>query len=180
MDDYEDGVLPAVCASSGEPSDRLYHSHLRHSPLWPLLFLVVFPFGIIVTVVLCLVLSRQADGFLPYSDAVQRRMRQSMRAGWIVSGVGVAVAALALYGLSVNAIQRAFVVFLVLGVLTAIGGLFRVSFPAGSVGGMPDRNGRWITLRHVSRGFADAYDAQEQRRRAERRAERDAAFTDRA
>jgi hypothetical protein len=171
MDDFEDGALPMVCASSGQPADRLYTSHVQYSPLWPFLFLVLFPFGILVTVVLCFVLSRRADGFLPYADAVHRRMRRSRTAGWIAAAVGCLMTALGGFGLAGRAIESAFTLLLLVGVVTIIAGLTRAAYPSGSIGGKPDANGRWITLRSLSTEFVVAYEAQERRRRAERRYE---------
>jgi hypothetical protein len=176
MDDFEDGVLPMVCSSSGAPADQLYHSHLRHSPAWPFLFLLFFPLGVVITVVLCTVFTRKADGLLPFADETQRRMRRSRRAANLTAGVGLGFAVLAIVGLVGHQIVPVFIAMLVVGALVVVGGLIRAAVPAGSIGGKPDSNGRWITLSGVSHAFADAYDMQERRRRAERRAE----VTDRA
>jgi hypothetical protein len=171
MDDFEDGVLPRVCASSGAPGDRLYHSNIDYAPAWPFLFLLLFPFGILIAIVLRFTLTRRAEGFLPYADHIQRHMRVSRRHGWIATGIGAGVIAGGGAGLMGRAIQPVFTAMLVVGILVVVGGLIRACYPAGSIGGKPDANGRWIELAPVSNEFADAYEAQERQRRAERRAE---------
>jgi hypothetical protein len=34
--DFGDGVLPRVCASSGDEATRLHRMQARHNPWWPL------------------------------------------------------------------------------------------------------------------------------------------------
>src|SRR5689334_11445957 len=89
VEDFEDGVYPDVCASSGvEGGTRLYRAEATYRPGWVWLLLLGGPFGIVVAVVLSFALRRSVPGYVPYQPTVQStiaRQRQRFAAGGLVA-----------------------------------------------------------------------------------------------
>ena len=172
IEDFEDGVLPDVCVSSGAPADgRSASSISTRTSGWLWLFVFAGPFGIVGALVLASVLRKTAHGRLPYARAVQDRLAERMRtyAWFAVSSIGLFAGGLALAQADG---------FGPVGTVVMFGAAFVGAFfvflwsnPPGSVGGHLDSTGRWVELDPVSPRFAAAYERQEADRRAARRAE---------
>ena len=175
IDDFEDGVLPLVCAGSGVPSERRWKVEATsRTPGWVWLFLLAFPWGLLAILVLSAALRKRTPGFVPYTDAHQAAVQGRVRtAAWFaVSGMALVVGGVALLT------QPG---FRPLGAVVAAGAAFVTAFsyflwlnPPGSAGLTLDRTGRWVELDPVAPAFARAYEEQEARRRAARRAEAEA------
>jgi hypothetical protein len=174
IDDFEDGVLPAVCASSGAAEARLHRiSVSSRAPGW--LWLAVFagPFGILAALVVSAVLRKTAHGYVPYVPEVQARLSQrSHRYAWgLVQSIGAVTAAFVVATFAGSAFTGIAVAVAVAGVIGIVVFAFLWSYVPGSVGGRLDGTGRWVELFPVSAAFAAAYEDQEARRRAARRDE---------
>ena len=80
VDDFEDGVLPRVCASSGEPADGLVPVPGDAWRLaWPVLLLLFGPIGFVAMVVVMALLHGHVDGWLPLSDRAHAGSRACRR-----------------------------------------------------------------------------------------------------
>ena len=172
IDDFEDGVLPGVCASSGAAGARLYRIDVStRTPGW--LWLCVFggPAGIVVGLVLSGVLRKSATGYVPYTEDVHATLRERRRTySWFLIGGLAAVVG----GLALSLVDG----YAALGVVLMVGGFFLAAFfgflwsnVPGSVGGTLDSTARWVVLDPVSARFAEDYEAQEADRRRARRDE---------
>lgn len=175
IDDFEDGVLPEVCASSGAPSERLYKTDISsRTPGWVWLCVLGGPFGIALALVLAAVLRKTAHGYLPSTDEVQARLQVRSRLG---ARCFVASIALLVVGLLLATTAEGFgplgAVIMGVAAVSALVAAFLFSNVPGSVGGHLDSTSRWVELEPVSPWFVAAYDAQESARRAERRAQVD-------
>jgi hypothetical protein len=173
IEDFEDGVYPDVCASSGATGGtRLYRADISSRVGWVWLLLLGGPVGLLAAIVLSVVLRKTAKGYLSYTDAVQRRIRRrSQRMLWgVVASLAVVAGSLLLSTAGTSAYRGLAVAGFAGGVLGVVVFAFFWSNPPGSVGGALDSTGRWIDLDPVSTRFADAYEQQEARRRAARRA----------
>ena len=178
IDDFEDGVVPAICAGSGAPADRNYVVRASsRAPGWVWLALLGGPGGLLLALLLSGVFRKSTSGYLPYRDAYQDRMRARIRtAGAVgVAGVGVAIAGFALLGGTWGGLG---LVFFVGGLLAASIGAFFWFNPPGSVGVTLDATTRWVELDNASPAFVQAYEQPEARRRAARRAAAAAAAQD--
>ena len=173
IDDFEDGLVPGICASSGRPGARLYHAEIpSRGAAWVWLLAFAGPVGIVVALILTGVLRKSAQGYLPYREEVQEliRLRSSRYAQGLVASLTLLTAAFVL-----SVASRDFrPLSVLLGIAAVVGamgfGFFWINVP-GSVGGHLDGTGRWIELDPVAPAFAAAYEAQEARRRAARRDE---------
>jgi hypothetical protein len=173
IDDFEDGVLPPVCASSGRDGARLYASEISSkTPPW--LFLLIFggPMGIVAALVLASVLRKSANGYLPYAVEVQDRMRLRARLAtrWFVGSIALLVCGLVL-ATAAEGFGALGAVIMGIAALSAVVAAFLYSNLPGAVGGQLDSTARWIELDPVNARFAAAYEAQEAARRAARRDE---------
>ena len=174
IEDFEDGVYPDVCASSGaEGGTRLYRVQISNRVRWVWLLVLGGPVGILAAVVLSGVLRKTASGYVPYTPAVQARLQQRVRTyAWIAVASAVVAVGSLLLGLSGD---DGFDTLALLGVLGGsafvLVALFLWVNPPSSVGGALDSTGRWIELDPVSARFAAAYEQQEARRRAGRRSD---------
>jgi hypothetical protein len=76
IEDFEDGVLPSVCVSTGARPDRLYRIGFSRTPVWSVFVaLFLFPIGL-----LGIPLARsRTTGYLPFTDEVQERMHRARR-----------------------------------------------------------------------------------------------------
>lgn len=162
IDDFEDGVVPAICAGSGAPADRNYVVRASsRAPGWVWLALLGGPGGLLLALLLSGVFRKATSGYLPYDDGYQDRMRARIRTAGAVAGF-------ALLGGTWGGLA---LVFFVGGLLTASVGAFFWFNPPGSVGATLDSTVRWVELDNASPAFVRAYEEQEARRRAARRAE---------
>ena len=180
IDDFEDGLLPGICAASGAPGARLYHADIpSKAPAWVWLLVFAGPAGIVLALLVAQFARKVAHGYVPYADEVQAVLRERSRryALAVVSCVALFTTVLVLLatgGLGVGSASGFRTLGLVLCGAALLGGLvffFLWCNLPGSVGGNLDSTGRWIELDPVSAGFAAAYEAQEADRRAARRAE---------
>ena len=174
IDDFEDGLLPDVCASSGAPGARLYWITVSSkTPAW--LWLGVFggPAGIVAALVLSSVLRKSASGYVPYTAETHARLQRARRrATWgVLQGLGAVVAAVALAALGPPSFHLVASAVGVAGLVAVVVFAFLYANPPGSVGGHLDSTSRWVELDPVSTRFAAAYEAQEAERRAARRDE---------
>ena len=168
VDDFEDGALPRVCASSGAPADGLYKVEATYKPSWPAVFIVLGPIGWLVMLVAAAGNTRRVTGLVPFADAAHQRMVRVRWVNWrraleVAAGTVVGVVLLALLNQTTVAIVVAFV-----GVAVTIGFWVAGSRPPGSVGVKLARNGRSIEMVNVSDAFIAGYREQEVRRRAVR------------
>lgn len=164
VDDFEDGVLPRVCASSGEPVNARYGFRATHSSAWPVLLLLAGPAGFVAMVVVMALLHSRVDGWLPLSDRAHQAVRASRRRALrrlgelLVVGAG-GVALLAWFQ------WTTLLVIVVLVGSVSIGWCVATVFrPEGSLGLRLSRNGRVVTIIDASDEFVAAYRAQEERR----------------
>ena len=172
IDDFEDGVLPGVCASSGVPGARLCRIDASsRTPGWLLLCLLGGPFGIIAGLVLSGALRKTASGYVPYSYHVHAKLQDRLQTyAWL--GVGGVAGIVGGLGLSMADGYGP------LGVVLLAGGFFLAAFfgflwsnVPGSVRATLDSTSRWVVFDPVSAAFAEAYEAQEADRRRARRAD---------
>ena len=165
--DFEDGVLPDVCASSGDAADGLYRIRFAHTPGWAIVIaLVLFPVGLIV-----IPFARvSVTGYLPFTDLVQERMRAARHNSLVRLGVLATFMVLVVWALWLLDHDLA-VVPLAFGVVGCGVLALMASSPRGSVGGRLESNRRWVRLTDVSGAFAYEYERQLDRHRAERRAQ---------
>lgn len=171
IDDFEDGVLPGLCAGTGVTADRNYVVRATsRAPGWVWLALLAGPGGVLLVLLLSGVFRKSTTGYLPYADAYQDRMRSGIRVAGGLAGAGAAaaVAGSALLGGPYRGLGF---FFLVGGLLAASVGVFLWFNPHGSVGLTLDSTVRWVELDNASPAFVRAYEEQEARRRAARRAE---------
>jgi len=170
IDDFEDGVLPGICAGSGAPADRNYVVRATsRAPGWVWLALLAGPGGLLLVLLLSAVFRKSTTGYLPYDDAYQDRMRSRIRVAGVVAVAGVAAA---VAGFALGGSYRGLgFLFFVGGLLAASVGAFLWFNPPGSVGLTLDSTVRWVELDNASPAFVRAYEDQEARRRAARRAE---------
>ena len=172
IEDFEDGVYPDVCASTGVFGEtRLYERTVStKAPGWLLLGLLAGPVGIVAALVLSGALRRSATGVVPYHPTAQHRIARRRELAARVALVGLAVDIGSLVLLSrTGGFDGIALVGLGLGIVAAVvGGFFWINVP-GSVGGTLDSTSRWIELDSVHPRFAAAYEEQEARRRAARR-----------
>ena len=178
IDDFEDGLLPGICSSSGADGARLYRIAVSsRMPGW--LWLAVFggPVGIFAAFVLSGVLRKTAYGYVPYTDEVHNRLRARARrsaqglatciavfcGSFVLSWAGPFSGGGGFRGIAFLLAVGAFVVGLVCA-------FFWANVP-GSVGGFLDSTTRWVELGPVSERFALAYEQQEADRRQARRDE---------
>ena len=180
IDDFEDGLLPGICASTGAPGARLYHASIpSKAPAWVWLLVLTGPAGILLALLVAQLARKVAHGYVPYTDELQAVLRErSRRYGHaVISCAALFLAVLVLLasdGLGAGGSRGFQSLGLVLCGVAVLGGLvfaFLWSNVPGSVGGHLDSTGRWIELDPVSTRFAEAYEAQEADRRAARRAE---------
>jgi hypothetical protein len=171
IDDFEDGVLPAICAATGAPADRNYEVRATsRASGWVWLALLAGPGGILVALLFSGVFRKSTSGYLPYLDAYQDRMRSRIRIAAVGAGAGVA-AALGGFALLGGTWGGLGLLFFVGGLLAASLGAFFWFNPPGSVGATLDSTVRWVELDNASPAFVRAYEGQEAHRRAARRAE---------
>ena len=174
IDDFEDGLLPGICASSGRAGARLYKADISsRGSGWAWLLVFAGPIGIVAALLLTGALKRTAHGYLPYREEVQDviRLRSRRYAQGLVGSLALLTAAFVLTVASRD-FRPLSVLLGVAGVIAAVGFAFFWANVPGSVGGHLDGTGRWIELDPVAPAFAAAYDAQEAHRRASRRDER--------
>lgn len=169
IDDFEDGVLPEACVSSGRPTTAQYHVAAHRQPWWPLWFVLLGPVGLVLAAAVSAALHQRVPGFLPFDDEVQavgRAQRRNRTAAMVVAAVAtggvVLVAGGAGYG------QTALVAFLAGAVITGLL-WFAAARPRGAVGLRLERDGRWVRVDDASPVFVAAYEAQEAARRERRR-----------
>ena len=172
IDDFEDGVVPGVCAGTGAPGARLYHvSASSRTPGWAWLGLLAGPAGIVFVFLAGAFLRKTAKGYLPYVDEHQDRMRRRIRVSGGVAAAGVALAVVSLLPLRTVGFATLGTAGVVVGGLALVIGLFLWANPPGSVGITLDSTGRWVEVDSASPAFTLAYEQQEARRRAARRAD---------
>ena len=174
IEDFEDGLLPGICASSGADGARLYATSLRSKPIpWLLLAIFAGPFGILAAIVLASALRKTVEGYVPYTPKVHAQVqRRVIRCAWgVAQGFGAVVAALVLAVAGPDSFAPIAVIVGIAGLLAFAVFSFLCSNPPGSVGGHLDSTGRWVVLDPVATRFALAYEAQEDDRREARRAE---------
>ena len=164
VDDFEDGVLPWVCASSGEPVTARYGFRATHSSAWPVLLLVAGPVGFVAMVVVMALLHGHVDGWLPLSDRAHEAVPRLPPSGAPTPGRGARRErrrgrAPGVVGLDHVAGRRGPRGSVSIGWCAAT--VFR---PEGSLGLRLSRNGRVVTIVDASEEFAAAYRAQEERR----------------
>ena len=174
IDDFEDGLLPGICAATGAPAERTYRVEATSkAPAWIWLFLFAFPWGLVVIAVLGRLLRTSTTGYVPFTPAHRALVSGRIRtAAWAtVIAAAVAVGSLLLVAASSASAFRSLGLLGMGGaVLVAVLGYFLWLNPPGSVGMTIDGTGRWVELDNASPAFVAAYEAQEAQRRAERRA----------
>jgi hypothetical protein len=177
IEDFEDGVLPLVCASTGAPADARYGVRATGpSPGWVWLFLLGGPIGWLLAFGLAgTVRSSSTLGMVPFTDAHQDALQARIRrlAWTTVGGVALLVAGLALGGTSGEAFSPLALLFVAVGFALALVAGFLWLHPPGSVKATIEGNGRWVVLTPVAAAFVEGYEAQEARRRQARRLEAD-------
>ena len=175
IEDFEDGLLPAVCSSSGAPATRLYTASMSsRGSGWVWLLVFAGPVGVVAALVLSQLLRKTAHGYLPYSDETHRVLRDRSRryAQGMAGCLALALVSLLLLAMATEAGFRNLGIAVgAVTVLVGAGFAFLWWNVPGSVGGHLDASGRWIELDPVSANFAAAYEQQEADRRAARRAE---------
>ena len=178
IDDFEDGLLPGICAASGADGARLYHADIPSKvPAWVWLLAFGGPAGILLALLIARFARSTAHGYVPYTDELQAKLRARSRcfARGFVGSLAVAVGALFLFTVDGfgpgGGFGRLAFVLVLAGGLGALVLAFLWSNVPGSVGGHLDGTGRWIELEPVSVRFAEAYERQEAERRSARRAE---------
>ena len=168
IDDFEDGIVPMVCASSGRPAAGLYRIRLIRTPMWPLLLVLLGPLGWIAIPIACYFSRTTVVGYLPFTEAAQQRMRIARRHALQLAGLSAAVGVV----LVINAAGygQTLLGWAGLGSLVvALAFLWRAGRPPGSVGGRPEPGHRWVTVTSVSAEFAAAYTHQLEADRLARR-----------
>jgi hypothetical protein len=164
--DFEDGAVPWICASSGEPADDLYLIRMRRAAAWAwAVALLFFPFGLIVL----FLADVTAQGYLPFTHEAQRAMRQARRHALVLAGWAAGLGLL-LTWIGVLVDPRIGLAALVAATVVSLLFLVKAARPAGSVGGRPDSTLRFVDLTHVHPTFAAAYERQVAVARAQRRA----------
>lgn len=168
-DDYEDGVLPQICALSGDRAEVLVE-HRSAAGIGPagLLLLVLGPVGVVALIILDRTMSVEARGLIPMSRAqlaerkgARRRCSGVALAGLLAVAVGVGLlTSRSLLGALPSAVMG-------LGALLAVGGWVMPLLTG--ISGRPDKTGRSVELTGVSPEFARAYRAQDERRAEARR-----------
>ena len=172
IDDFEDGVLPGVCAGTGAPGARLYHvTASSRTPGWAWLALFAGPAGFVFLLLAGSFLRKTAQGYLPYSEHHQARMLHRIRTSAAVAAGGLVLLVLSLFVRTGIGFGNLGIAGFVVGGITVTLGVFLWANPPGSVGLTLDGTGRWIEVDTCSNGFAFAYEQQEARRRAARRSE---------
>jgi hypothetical protein len=174
IDDFEDGVYPDVCASSGVAGGaRLYGDQATYRPGWVWLLVFGGPPGIIAALVLSSVLRRSVPGYVPYAETTQdtllRRQSRFVQGGLVAAAVDVGSLLVAVLS-DGSAYRTLSTLGLVAGAVGVVAAVFFWANVPGAVGTHLESNGRWVVLDPVSRRFAAAYEEQEARRRRSRRA----------
>jgi hypothetical protein len=174
IDDFEDGVLPLVCVSTGAPAEHRYRvsaTSKTSGAVW--LALLAGPVGLVLAVALSSILRRRTEGLLPYTDEQQLRILGRVRtAAWgAVAALGVAVGGFLLMARTEGGFAGLGLLLCALALVVAAFAGFLWLNPPGSAGATIDSTGRWVELDPVAPAFARAYEEQEARRRAARRAE---------
>lgn len=170
-DDYEDGVLPQVCAFTGARAEVLVdHRSHRGAGAGVLFFLLLGPVGLIIVLVVDRLMRVDAKGLVPMSRQALAD-RAAVRHRWKVIALGGLVATAAGVAIAVTAGAQ----LQTMGVVVAAGGLLvavlaYVGPALTGVRGRPDRTGRSVALSGVAPEFARAYRAQESCRAEARRA----------
>lgn len=171
IDDFEDGVLPGICVGSGVETSRNYRvTATSKPPAWIWLFVFAFPWGLVVSFVLAATLRKSTPGFLPYTEPTRAKIDHRIRtSAWAAVG-GAASLVVSIPLLTTPGFRTLGILLAAGGAVAALVGYFLWLNPPGSVGATLDSTGRWIVLDNVSSAFAFAYEQQEARRRAARRA----------
>lgn len=169
-DDYEDGVLPAVCVRTGVPADVLvdHRSGAGSSPA-VLLLLLLGPIGVVLILVVDRLLWVEARGVVPMARAAVEQRRRARRAWNAVALAGLAALAAGVAGIVIAEVTPVWALLAAGGFVVAVVGWWGPVL--GAVRGRPDRSGRTVTLSGAHPAFAAAYREQEARRVAARRAE---------
>jgi hypothetical protein len=169
VDDFEDGAFPLRCASSGVPVETRRRATARYEPGWPVVFLILGPVGVVIMFVAMAALTRSVEGWVPLDqDLARRGDRERRRAA--AAAVGLAGATLGATALifSADAWPPALLTFLA-GAIAVGAALYQMANPPGAVRARLAPNSRTVTLTRVHPDFAEAYEAQEWARRADRR-----------
>lgn len=168
--DFEDGVLPRVCVSTGDEATLLREMRALHRPWWPLLLILLGPIGWILALVIASSVSRELSGWVPFSEAANERMKQSRRTR-LRFALGALVGAIVTgFSLAVMGRDSAALVVGLIGLVVAAVGWLAAGQPAGSISVSLNPNGRTVDLTWVSRRFSESYQDQEARRRDARQA----------
>ena len=170
IEDFEDGALPRLCASSGESADRLYAMTAAYKPSWPVVFVVLGPVGWIVMLVVAAGSDRRVTGYVPFADVAQQQMRSRRWANWRHALEAFGASALAGVLLGVAHLGVAAVGVALVGLLATSGFWAAGARPRGSIGVKLARNGRSVEFSDVSPAFARRYHDQESQRLAARQA----------
>ena len=167
VDDFEDGAMPPVCASSGATADGIYEMTFTRTPGWAVVIaFLLFPWGLIVVPFA----RTSTTGYLPFAEAAQQRMRDARRVALQRLALLGTCTVLLTWGLWLLDHDTALAA-LVIGLLGCAPLAIMASRPRGSVGGRLDPNGRWLRLDDVDDTFATAYLSQLERRQITRRAD---------
>jgi hypothetical protein len=165
VEDFEDGAFPMVCVASGVPVERRRQATARYEPRWPAVFLLLGPVGIVITLVAAIALARTVDGWVPMDERLAGRGDEERRRALIAAAVltGVTVGAMALVAAAGSSSLPLLV--LAAGVVAVGVALYRAFSAPGAVHARFAPNGRTVTMTRVHADFAEAYQAQEWRRR---------------
>jgi hypothetical protein len=182
VDDAVCGRFPPVCAKTGRPSDgRLAVSHdIRAassvSTAWMLLLLLLPPFGWLILLVLAIANPRQSEWLsveLPWSTEAMDRLRaararrRNLWIGAVASLLGgfVTLVAMGRAGPGELPAYRLGALALLATLVACVIGALVAEWRVGqaSVAVDLDASRRWVTLRGVAPGFAQAVRARQSR-----------------
>jgi hypothetical protein len=160
VDDFENGVLPPMCASRGVTPARPRRLRASYQPTWPLVFVLLGPVGLLIAFVAMVGMTRHVDGWLPRSDEVVERGKRSRSAAFTAVCIVAATSLIGVLALmSVGARSPALLVG-ALGVVAVVAALWRAGHPRGHIPARLTANGRRVILRNIDQVFAAAYDEQ--------------------
>jgi MFS family permease len=154
-----------LCIVSGVPVERRRRATARYEPRWPAVFLLLGPVGIVVTLVAAIALARTVEGLVPMDERLAGRGDEERRRALITAAAltGATVAVMVLVSGAGSSLLTLSV--LAAGVVAVGVALFRAFRAPGAVHARFAPNGRTVTMTRVHPDFAEAYAAQEWRRR---------------
>lgn len=162
VEDFEDGVLPNVCIATGRPADgcskAVAITGLGWGVLLPVLgVLTLNVVGFVAGLVILSLMTRRAQGLLPWTHAACEVSRQARRHRWILAAATAVVTAGAAALALIAGSRQLTLVSVIVGGLVVGGLALSANSPPGSVKLRLESNGRWVEVRNASPHFVSAY-----------------------